>query len=77
MYQKKCCEEKHVDLLLTEKKGKRHYVLIKDLNTFMYNHILHCKKKHFCRHCLQGFSTEEILKPLINRNVGGLFKGSF
>ena len=28
---KKCCEEKHVDLLLTEKKGKRDYVLIKDL----------------------------------------------
>ena len=26
---KKCCEEKHVDLLLIGEEGKRHYVLIK------------------------------------------------
>ena len=44
---KKCCEEKHVDLLLTEKKGKRDYVLIKDFNTFMCNHTLHRRKKYF------------------------------
>ena len=35
---KKYCEEKHVDLLLTEEEGKRYYVLMKDVNTFMYNH---------------------------------------
>ena len=35
---KKCCEEKHVDLLLIGEEGKRHYVLIKDFNTFMYDH---------------------------------------
>ena len=44
---KKCCEEKHVDLLLIEEKGKRHYVLINDFNTFMYNHTLHHRKKNF------------------------------
>ena len=38
---KKCCEEKHVDLLLIGKQGKRHYVLIKGFNTFMYDHTLH------------------------------------
>ena len=26
---KKCCEEKHVELLLVVKEGKRHFVLIK------------------------------------------------
>ena len=36
---KKCCEEKHVDLLLIGEKGKRHYVFIKDFNTFMYDHL--------------------------------------
>ena len=56
----KCCEEKHIDLLLIGEKGNRHYVLIKDFNTFMYNHTLDRRKKHFCRYCLQAFSTEEI-----------------
>ena len=44
---KKCCEEKHVDLLLTGEEVKRHYVLINDFNTFIYNHTLHRKKKIF------------------------------
>ena len=35
------CEEKLVLLLIGEER-KRHYVLIKDFNTFMYNHTLHC-----------------------------------
>ena len=41
----KFCEEKHVDLVLIEEKGKKHYVLIKDFNTFMHYYTLHCKKK--------------------------------
>ena len=56
---KKCCEEKH-DLLLKEEKGKKQYFLIKDFNTFKYNHTLHCRKEHFCSHFLQAFSTEEL-----------------
>ena len=43
---RKCCEEKRVDLLLIG-EGKRHYVLIKDFNTFKYNHTLHQEKSIF------------------------------
>ena len=43
-------------------EGKRNYVFIKDFHTFMYDHILHHGRKHFCRYCLHAFSTEEILK---------------
>ena len=67
MYKKKCCKKK-VDLLLIEEEGKRHYVLIKDCNSFMYDHmIIHyiVEEKNFCRYCLQAFSTEEILKSHI------------
>ena len=53
---KKYCQEKHVDSLLKGKEGTRHYVLIKDFNTSMYDHSLHCRRKHFCRYCLQAFS---------------------
>ena len=48
------------DLLLIGKEGKRNYFLIKDFNIFMYDHILHRGRKHFCRYHLQAFSTEEI-----------------
>ena len=44
---RKCCEETHVDLLLITEKDKRHYVLIKNFNTFMYDHTLHRGRKHF------------------------------
>ena len=37
---KYCCEETHVDLLLIGEEGKRHYVVIKDFNTFMYDPTL-------------------------------------
>ena len=61
MYQKKGCEEKHVDLLLIGKEGKGHNVLINDFNTFMYDHTLHRGRKHRGRkcYCLQAFSAEE------------------
>ena len=59
---KRCCKEKHIDLVLIGEEGKRHYVLIKEFNTFMYDHTLDHGKKHFCRYCLQAFSTEEILR---------------
>ena len=38
----------HVDLLLIGEEGKRHYVLLKDFNTFMYDHTLHRRREHFC-----------------------------
>ena len=59
---KKCCEEKHVDLLLIREEGKRYYVFVKDFSRFIYVHTLHRGRKHFCRYYLQAFSTKEILK---------------
>ena len=49
---KKCCEENHVDLLFIGEEGKKPYVLIKNFNTFLYDHILHHGKKHYCYYCL-------------------------
>ena len=43
---KKCCEKNHVDLLLIKEKGKKHYVLIKDFNMFLYDHTLHRRKRN-------------------------------
>ena len=62
---KKCCEEKYVDLFLIGEEGTRRYVFIKDFNTSIYDHTLHRGRKYFCRHCLQAFSTEEVLKSLL------------
>ena len=67
---KKMVRRKHVDLLLVGEEGKRHYVLIKDFNTFMYNDTLHRGRTHFCRYCLQASSTEEIVK----HHIKGCFK---
>ena len=50
------------NLLLIGEKVKRHYVLIKNFNTFMYDHTLHRGRKHFCCYCLQDFRTKTILK---------------
>ena len=58
----KCFEEKHVDLLLIGEENKKHHVLIKDFNTFMYDHTLYHGKKHFCYFCLEDFSTEKDTK---------------
>ena len=55
---KKYFEDKHDDFLWKRKEGERHHVLIKDFNTFMYDHCermeentfwrkLHCGRKHF------------------------------
>ena len=39
--------QRHVDLSLIGEEYERHYVLIKDFNTFMYNHTLSRGRKHF------------------------------
>ena len=28
----------------------------------MYDHRIHCRRKHFCRYCLKAFSTKKKLK---------------
>ena len=61
MYQNNAVK-KNVDLLLIGEGEKKHYVLIKDFNTFMHDHSLHHGRKHFCCYCLYAFITEEILK---------------
>ena len=55
---KKCCEQKHVNLLLIEGKKLCFH------QRFQYIHVwsfpLHCGRKHFCHYCLHAFTTEEI-----------------
>ena len=55
-----------MNLLLITKDEKKHYVLIKDFNTFMYNQSKHKERKHFCMYCLQCFSSERILANHVN-----------
>ena len=55
-------------MLLIDKYGKRHYVLPKEFNRFMYNHTLHRRKKDYSRYILPAVSTEEILKFHIKDN---------
>ena len=59
MCQKKCCEEKHVDLLLIgegEKNTMSLSMISKD-SCLIIHYIT--EKKHFCRYSLHAFITEE------------------
>ena len=58
--------EDQMNLLLITKDEKKHYVLIKDFNVFMYNQSKHKERKHFCMYCLQCFSSEKILANHVN-----------
>ena len=58
--------EDQMNLLLITKDEKKHYVLIKDFNAFMYNQLKHNERKHFCMYCLQCFSSERILANHVN-----------
>ena len=58
--------EDQMNLLLITKDEKKHYVLIKDFNTFMDNQSKHKERKHFCMYCLQCFSSERILANHVN-----------
>ena len=55
-----------MNLLLITKDEKKHYVLIKDFNSFMCNQTKDKNKKHFCMYCLQCFSSERILANHVN-----------
>ena len=50
-----------MDLLLISNEFKSHYVYIKDFDRFMFNKTKNRNKKHFCKCCLQCFSSKEIL----------------
>ena len=51
----------HMELLLITEGENKHFVLIKDFNKFMFNQTKHEHRKHFCMHCLQCFSREDVL----------------
>ena len=51
----------HMELLLITEGENNHYVLIKDFDKFMFNQTKHEHRKHFCMHCLQCFSREDVL----------------
>ena len=53
--------EDQMDLSLITKDERKHDVLMKDFNLFMYNRLKHKERKHFCMYCLQCFSSERIL----------------
>ena len=58
--------EDQMNLLLITKDEKKHYVLIKDFSSFMYNQSKRKERKHFCMYCLQCFSSERILANHVN-----------
>ena len=51
----------NMDLLLMFNEFKSHYAYIKDFDRFMFNKAKNRNKKHFCKCCLQCFSSKEIL----------------
>ena len=53
---------KHIDFLLVGEDGKRHYVLVKDFSTVMYDHTLYREKKT----SLLTSSTTKLLKSNVN-----------
>ena len=50
-----------LNLLLIERDGKSHYVLIKDFSRLMFNKTKDRNKKHFCERCFQNFSSDNVL----------------
>ena len=51
----------NMDLLLIFSEDKSHDVYIKDFDRLMFSTTKNKNKKHFCRRCLQCFSSENIL----------------
>ena len=50
-----------MDLLLIFDENKSRYVYIKDFNRFMFSRTKNKNKMHFCKCCLQCFSSENVL----------------
>ena len=62
IYTSKQTFEKHVNLLLSNSKKSKNYVLIKDSDRFLTNKTKYHGKKHFYRYCLQSFSSLKVLE---------------
>ena len=54
--------KKDILFIINRRRKKETLSSIKDFNTFMDDHALHRRRKHFCLYYLQPLSTEEILK---------------
>ena len=50
-----------MDLLFITDENKPHYVYIKNFNRLMCNKTKDNNKTHFCRYCLQCFTSERVL----------------
>ena len=50
-----------MDLLWISNGNKSHYVYTKYFNRFMFNKTKNKNEKHFCKCCLQCFSSEKVL----------------
>ena len=61
MYVSKQHNKVVLNLLLITEGEKQHYVLVKDFDRMMYNKTKYQHRKYFCIHCLQCFSTKEIV----------------
>ena len=53
--------ENSIDLLLLIDDNKSHYVNVKYFNRFMFHKMKNKSKKHFCKSCLQCFSSKNVL----------------
>ena len=53
--------ENSMDLLLVANENKSHYVYIKDFDRFIFHKVKNKNKKHFCKSCLQCFSSKVVL----------------
>ena len=61
MYVSKQHNKVVLNLLLITEGEKQHYVLVKDFDRMMYDKTKYQHRKYFCIHCLQCFSTKEIV----------------
>ena len=52
--------EDQMNLLLITEDEKKHYILIKDFDKFMYNRSRHKERKHFCMYCLSFFIRKHL-----------------
>ena len=50
-----------LNLLLISEGEKQHYGLVTDRDKLLYNKTKHQHREHFCMHCLQAFSSKEVL----------------
>ena len=61
--QKVVDDKRHIDLLITtDGNDNYHYVWIKDFDKLCYSQTNHKAKKHFCKNCIQCFSSKEMLQ---------------